>query len=128
MPMFRDFAEHKNIMASRSTNVTFARSIDMVFPEADSSASRRSTSGRYSFVNCPQRRTLKDFSFSRVGLIFNTVLDFLTYTVLHVQDHKRISRTPPELMFIDLQRFNPRFERRCGKTEPRCSAIRTRYA
>src|SRR5215471_14764114 len=54
MAIFRDFAEQRNIIASRSTNVTFSRSIAIFSLAETSSASRRSTSGRYSFVNCPQ--------------------------------------------------------------------------
>src|SRR5215469_12164282 len=77
--MFLDLAEQRNFIASRSTNVTFARSIDFIGHVAASSARRRSTSGRYSFVSCPQSRTLNDLSSPGVGLIFNTVYDFLSY-------------------------------------------------
>src|SRR5207302_7116084 len=77
MAMFRDFAEQRNTIASRSTNVTFARSIEIVCDSASSLASSRSISGRYSLVSWPHNRTLKDLSFSRVGVIFNMTYDFL---------------------------------------------------
>jgi hypothetical protein len=74
MAIFLDLAEHRKTIASRSTNVTFARSMEVVCDDSPSAASRRSSSGTYSFVNWPHSRTLNDLSSSRVGLIFSTVL------------------------------------------------------
>src|SRR4030095_15219414 len=47
----------------------------------------RSTSGTYSFVSWPHRRTLNDCSFSRVGVIFNTVYLLPILSTLQGQGH-----------------------------------------
>ena len=72
MVMFLVLAEQRNTTASRSTKVTFARSSDTAANEIGFSASRRSISGRYSFVSCPHNRIFRDDSFSGIGVIFNT--------------------------------------------------------
>src|SRR4029453_452181 len=47
----------------------------------------RSTSGTYSFVSWPHSRTLNDCSFSRVGVIFNTVYLLPILSTLQGQGH-----------------------------------------
>ena len=41
---------------------------------------------------------------------------------------QRISRTPPELMFVDSERFDPGLQRRCRNAQPSRRAIGARYA
>ena len=62
MVMFLVLAEQRNTTASRSTKVTFARSSDTAANEIGFSASRRSISGRYSFVTWPHNRIFRDDS------------------------------------------------------------------
>src|SRR5262245_3008185 len=54
----------------------------------------RSTSGTYSFVSWPHSRTLNDFSFSRVGVIFNTVYLLSILSTLQGQGHNHNQEFP----------------------------------
>src|SRR2546422_8790798 len=73
MATFLDFAPHKKTIAWRSTKVTFDRS-SATFPVSVFSADRAfSSSGTYSPVNCPHKRTLRDLGPSRIVVIFNTI-------------------------------------------------------
>src|SRR5262249_62395875 len=60
-------------MASRSTNVTFARSNAIFSVSRSPDESAFCNSGTYSPVNCPHKLTLRVFGLGRTVVIFSTI-------------------------------------------------------
>jgi len=110
MATFRDFAPHKNTIASRSTKVTFDRSSAKVSTAPSSGNRAFFNSGTYSPVNCPHKTTLRDLGLSRTVVIFSTTTS-LHSPSLHAACHdisqlmaRRIARRP------ESHRVRSRFE------------------